>query len=84
MSEVASLVHTRKHQQVSTHFGFLVAFLVFFLSGMKKQLSLSLSPASPSALVLMNVELLTLAMRRMTARGQLNIFNDTLLWPSPV
>lgn len=80
MSEVASLVHTIKHQQVLTHFFlFLVVFLVF-LSEMKKQLSLS----SPSALVLMNVELLTLAMRRMTARGQLNIFNDTLPWASPV
>lgn len=61
-------------------------FFVFFLSRMKKQLSLSLllSLASPSALGLMNAGLLTLAMRRMTARGQLNIFNDTLPWASPV
>ena len=47
--------------------------------------SLSLSRASPTArLFLMDVELLTLAMRRMTARGQLNIFNDTPPWASPV
>ncbi|KAI9513657.1 hypothetical protein NQZ68_040672 [Dissostichus eleginoides] len=51
----------------------------------KKQLPLS----SPSALVLMDVELLTLAIRRMAASGgvgggQLDIFNDTLPWASPV
>lgn len=72
LSEVASLVHTIKHQQVLTHF-FLFVFVSCHLFGFsfRDEEAALFSLASPSALVLMNVELLTLALRTMTARGQL-------------
>lgn len=43
LSEVASLVHTRKHQQVLTRFGFFSPFWCFSFPGWRSS-SLSLSP----------------------------------------
>lgn len=66
------MVHTIKHQQVLTNFCmFSVLEMMKRMMILKKQLIFSLWPLllALALVFMMNVELLTLARRRMTAKG---------------